>query len=107
MTDNSSNGCSSNQVAGIMIALSVGLLAGAAGALLFAPASGRNTRRRIGELAGDVVDRTGRAARDVVDRADRITQRAGDALRDRAGRVEEVVVGGKQAYRQAQEILKS
>lgn len=81
-----------NRTADIAIALSVGLLAGVAGALLLAPASGRNTRRRIGEMAGEVADRTGALA-----------GLAADTLKDQAGRLDEALTAGKQAYRKAKD----
>lgn len=93
MNDNSRNGeQGNNRMADIMIGLSVGLLAGVAGTLLLAPASGRSTRRKIGEMAGDVADRTGALA-----------DLASATLKDQAGRVEQAIVAGKQAYRQAQD----
>lgn len=93
MTDRSGNGSSSHsRAADIIISLSVGLLVGVAGTLLLAPASGGNTRRRIGELADKLVDKTGQFA-----------HRAGDLLKDQAGRVEQAIVEGKQAYRQERE----
>ena len=93
MNDNSRNDDQgNNRMADIMIGLSVGLLAGVAGTLLLAPASGRNTRRKIGEMAGDVADRTGALA-----------DLASATLKDQAGRVEQAIVAGKQAYRQAQD----
>jgi gas vesicle protein len=91
--DSSNHSDSSNcRAADIMISLSVGLLVGVAGALLLAPSSGRNTRRRIGEMAGEVADTTVKKA-----------VRASDAVKEQAARVEQAFVAGKQAYRQAQE----
>jgi gas vesicle protein len=93
MNDNSRNGeQGNNRTADILIGLSIGLMAGVAGALLLAPASGRNTRRKIGELAGDVADRTGALA-----------DLAGATLKDQAGRVGQAIVAGKEAFRQAQD----
>lgn len=73
----------------IVLALSVGLLAGVAGALLLAPASGRQTRQRIGQLGGQVTGKTSR-----------MVHRAGDILKEQAERVDYAFAEGKQAYRQ-------
>lgn len=67
----------------IMVSLSVGLVAGVASALLLAPASGRDTWRRIG-----------RAAHRISDRANRLLHRTGADLKARAGQVEHSVVEG-------------
>lgn len=85
-----------NRAGDIALALSIGLALGVAGTLLLAPASGRNTRRRIGELAGAVTNKTSDFA-----------HRAGEALRGRADKVEQVMADGKQAYRQAKDTLTS
>ena len=97
MTNDFRNGdCSNNRTADIMLALSVGLAVGVAGALLLAPASGRSTRRKISELADAVANRTNQVA-----------HRAGDVLRGRVDQVEQAIVEGKQAYRQAKDTLTS
>jgi len=43
--------------AGVLVAFVAGVVAGAALALLFAPASGEETRRNLGERAREVRDR--------------------------------------------------
>jgi gas vesicle protein len=80
----------SNRVADVLVSFSVGLLVGAAGALLLAPSSGRDTRRRIGELAEGLKERT-----------EGVAHRATDLVRDQAHRLERAVNEGKQAYRDA------
>lgn len=87
---------SNNRVADIMIGLSVGVAVGVAGALLLAPDSGRKTRRRIGELAEAITNRTSQVA-----------HRAGDVLRGRADQAEQVIADGKQAFRQAKDTITS
>lgn len=86
----------SNRAADIMIGLSVGLVVGVAGALLLAPASGRNTRRRIGELADAVSNKANEAV-----------HRAGDALRGRMDQVEQVIEDGRQALRRTKDSITS
>ncbi|MDZ4805289.1 MAG: YtxH domain-containing protein [Candidatus Eisenbacteria bacterium] len=86
----------SSRSADIMLALSIGLAVGAAGALLLAPASGQRTRRRIGEFAEAVSTKTSDVA-----------HRATEALRGRADKVDQVIADGKQAYRQAKDTFTS
>ncbi len=48
---------------GVMVAFVLGAIAGAAVALLIAPASGEETRRKLGEKAREGRDKAGDAAR--------------------------------------------
>jgi len=48
---------------GVMVAFMLGAIAGAAVALLVAPASGEETRRKLGEKAREDRDKAGEAAR--------------------------------------------
>lgn len=48
---------------GVMVAFMLGAIAGAAVALLVAPASGEETRRKLGEKARESRDKAGEAAR--------------------------------------------
>ena len=48
---------------GVMVAFMLGAIAGAAVALLVAPASGEETRRKLGEKAREGRDKAGEAAR--------------------------------------------
>jgi gas vesicle protein len=84
---NGKNGSRENghhRAADIMISLSVGLVAGAASALLLAPASGRDTRQRIG-----------RTAHRIADRANRILHRTGAELEQGARQVEQALTEGR------------
>jgi len=77
-----------NRSTDILISLSVGLLAGVVGGLLLAPGSGRDTRRRLGELADTVTSKTGN-----------VVNRVGEVLREQAVRAEHAFAEGKEAYR--------
>jgi gas vesicle protein len=76
----------------VMLAFMVGALTGAAAALLFAPASGEETREYLGQKA-----REGRArARDAVDQGRDVYQRQRE-------RVSDVVDRGREAFQQARD----
>ncbi len=53
-----------NSVGGVLVAFAVGAIAGAAVALLFAPATGEETRRKLVEKAREGRDRAEGLARD-------------------------------------------
>jgi gas vesicle protein len=86
---NGSNGQTHSRANDILVSLSVGVLAGVAGALLLAPASGRDTRSRIN-----------RAAHRIADKAGRLVHRTGDTLKGEAARVEHAIHAGAAAYRE-------
>jgi len=70
-----------------LLAMGMGFLAGAVTALMLAPASGEETRRRVGEVASKVGDK----ARGGLDSVKDFAQRGRD-------RVEDAVNEGKQTY---------
>ena len=79
-----------NAGATVMLAFVVGALAGAAAALLFAPASGEETREYLGQKA-----REGRArAREAVDQGRDLYQRQRDSVTSAVDR-------GREAFQQA------
>lgn len=78
---------SENRTSEILVSFGVGLLVGAAGALLLAPAPGTETRRRLGQLGHDALEK----ARGGVEGA---REFAGDHAR----RLERAVHEGKEAY---------
>ena len=53
-----------NSVGGVLVAFAVGAIAGAAVALLFAPATGEETRRKLAEKARDGRERAEGLARE-------------------------------------------
>jgi gas vesicle protein len=80
--------------AGSVSAFAVGLGIGAALAVLFAPASGDETRDYIRASANDGLDRAVAAGQ-------KVTQRAKAGIAEAKGRVREAKETGEQAYREA------
>jgi gas vesicle protein len=74
----------------VMLAFLVGAVAGAAVALLYAPATGRETRERLGEKA-----REGR------DRANEAAARGRDAMNRGRETMANAIERGREAYQQA------
>lgn len=79
---------SDNRTTDMFVAFGIGALVGAVGALLLAPASGEETRRRIGEFAGDAGRKTKEGA-----------ERATDFVKGQKERIAHAIEEGKQAYR--------
>lgn len=78
---------SENRTADMFVSFGVGMLVGAVGGLLLAPASGEETRRKLGEFGRDAMDRAGSG----IDTARRV---AGEQVE----RIVHAVKEGKEAY---------
>lgn len=76
-----------NRSTDVLVAFGVGLLVGAAGALLLAPTTGEEARRKLGELGDQALDRTKGGV-----------ENAKGFMKDQAERVERAFEEGKQAY---------
>lgn len=79
---------SDNRNTDMFVAFGIGALVGAVGALLLAPASGEETRRRIGEFADDAGRKTKAGA-----------DRATEFVKEQKERIGHAIDEGKQAYR--------
>ena len=78
---------SEHRTVDVLTAFGIGLLVGAAGALLLAPASGKETRKRLEELGHDALDK----AREGMESAKEFAS-------NQARSLERAVQEGKQAY---------
>jgi gas vesicle protein len=80
----------------VMLAFMLGAMAGAAVALLFAPAAGEETREYLGRRAREGRDRARDAARDATDQGREFYQRQRDS-------VTTAIERGREAFQQARE----
>ena len=76
---------------GIWIAFGLGVAAGTAVALLYAPQSGERTRRQLRKNLNDGVDYLEDAAGYLREQADNLTREAQKAIKRTRGQVEDVV----------------
>ncbi|MGD9902332.1 MAG: YtxH domain-containing protein [Vicinamibacterales bacterium] len=80
----------------VMLAFMLGAMAGAAVALLFAPAAGEETREYLGRRAREGRDRARDAAREAADQGREFYQRQRDS-------VTTAIERGREAFQQARE----
>ncbi len=80
----------------VMLAFVLGAVAGAAVALLFAPAAGEETREYLGKRAREGRDRARDAARDATDQGREFYERQRDTVTSAIDR-------GREAFQQARE----
>ncbi len=80
----------------VMLAFVLGAVAGAAVALLFAPAAGEETREYLGKRAREGRDRARDATRDATDQGREFYQRQRDT-------VTSAIERGREAFQQARE----
>lgn len=78
---------SEHRTTDVLVAFGIGALVGAVGALLLAPATGEETRRRLGDFSRDAMDRAGSG----IEQAKRV---AGEQVE----RITHAVKEGKEAY---------
>jgi gas vesicle protein len=76
---------------GYWISFIVGLSAGATVALLYAPASGVRTRKRIGRSIDESIETLNDAADYLKDQAENLSKQAQATLKQTRGKVEDVV----------------
>lgn len=75
-----------------------GGIAGAAAALLLAPQSGRDTRRKVAELADDAKERAGGYVEDARERARSAVQRGREFVDEKRSIIGTAVEAGREAY---------
>ncbi len=82
----------------VLLAFGLGALVGAAAAILFAPASGSETRKRIKDFTGEALDKAGDFAGGVKDRVAGGFQKGKEAISDRKSMIKSAIDAGKEAY---------
>jgi gas vesicle protein len=86
-----------NSAGSVIVAFTLGALAGAAVALLYAPASGEETRRRLAEKAREGRDR----AQGAVSEGREFIERQRDNIASTVDRGRQAFEHGRQAFEQA------
>lgn len=87
----------------IILAFTLGALVGAAAAVLFAPAAGSETRKRIKDFTGDMLGKAGDLAGDVRDKVTGGIQKGKEAISDRKNMLKSAIEAGKEAYHREKE----
>jgi len=83
----------------ILVAFGIGALVGIAGALLLAPASGEETRRRLGAIADDMNKKTREGADKASEYVKDQAGKAGEYVKDQKERITHAIEEGTQAYK--------
>ncbi len=83
---------------GTMVAFGAGTLLGAVGALLLAPKSGEETRRELGDIADQALDRSKSLADQARAKTHETVDAAGKFVRDQKERVGLAFHEGRDAY---------
>jgi len=89
----------------IFLSFLLGGIVGASLALLLAPQSGRETRRRIRELAEDVKDKTKDYAGDVKEKVTSTVDKGKDFFEEKKSIITTAIEAGKEAYEKEKERL--
>ncbi len=92
------NDASGGSKGNVILAFTLGALVGAAAAVLFAPASGEETRKRIKDFTGDVVGKAGGYIGDVKNKVNEGINRGKEAMSDRKNMIKSAIEAGKEAY---------
>jgi gas vesicle protein len=90
---------------GMFLSFLLGGITGAAVALLLAPESGRNTRHKIKEFAGDMKDKVRDYAGDVKGRVTSTIEKSKDFYDEKKSSIAKAVEAGREAYDKEKERL--
>ncbi len=90
-----------NSVGGVIVAFAIGAVAGAAVALLFAPASGEETRRKLAEKAREGRERAEALAREGRERAEGLAREGREYFNRQRDNLSAAVDRGREAFDQA------
>jgi len=82
----------------VMLSFLLGGLIGAALGLIFAPRSGKETRRRLVELSDDLGERLSTLSKEVSEKTEDIIAEGKDKLREEKGRLISAFEAGKKAF---------
>jgi gas vesicle protein len=85
----------------ILLAFILGAVSGAAVALLYAPASGRETRDYLGDRAAEARAKAAEAAALARERASEVASKGRDALNQGRDTLTTAIERGREAYQQA------
>ncbi|MCK9582815.1 MAG: YtxH domain-containing protein [Endomicrobiales bacterium] len=86
--------------AGITLAFILGGLIGAALGVLYAPSSGKETRKRIKNMTGDLIDNAGDFVENVKEKTINAVEDAKEKLNSKKERLEFAFEAGKKAYKE-------
>ena len=89
---------SDERPANVLLAFGIGVVAGAAAALLLSPASGEENRRLLREKVGDLKERVREASREAQGQIRGRTDQVVTGVKTQAGRLGHAIEEGKKAY---------
>ncbi|MDA8168787.1 MAG: YtxH domain-containing protein [Nitrospiraceae bacterium] len=87
----------------VFLSFVIGGLIGAAAAILFAPGSGRDTRKKIRDFADDVKNRVTEYAGDVRGKVADTVHKGVEAVQERKSMIRSAIDAGKEAYSREKE----
>jgi len=85
---------------GIALAFILGGLIGVALGVLYAPGSGKETRKKIKNITGDLIDNAGDFVEDVKEKTINAVEDAKEKLNSKKERLEFAFEAGKKAYKE-------
>lgn len=89
----------------MLLSFLLGGIVGAAVALLLAPHTGRETRLRIKEFAGDIKDKAVGYVEDIKEKATSSVEKGKEFLEEKKSLISKAVEAGKEAYEKEKEKL--